>query len=274
MTTANDIPAALLEEARPISFTDALAPKARSGKKTETRRVITQLPFLQYFDEEGELNVNPFRWGLDCPPYQYDGRGPSCLREEGEWYANEQTAVSDFSAHHIPARYGEKGDLLWVQEGYQIKHHYEDGGVTYALGEYSADGEGFHVPLTEREAALLDDREDPYRKCPGRFMYKSLARTLLRVENWWPERVQSITEESIIAEGITPTKTAPGAAPEGAGAIVWSAEEYPTPNCFDNPQAAFRYLWDEINASRGYPWDANPFVRAIKFSPIEDPEAV
>ncbi len=34
-------------------------------------------------------------------------------------------------------------------------------------------------------------------------------------------------------------------------------------------QSSFSYLWDSINAKRGYPWENNPLVWAMEFELIE-----
>ena len=35
------------------------------------------------------------------------------------------------------------------------------------------------------------------------------------------------------------------------------------------PTAAFRVLWDSINAKRGFGWDVNPWVWVIEFKKVE-----
>jgi hypothetical protein len=68
------------------------------------------------------------------------------------------------------------------------------------------------------------------------------------------ERVQDITDEEAILEGIFET-------PRDPGFDCWSThgmrEYYPT------PRDAFRALWDSINAGRGFSWASNPWVWAL-----------
>jgi len=88
----------------------------------------------------------------------------------------------------------------------------------------------------------------PGRFLPG-FLRDRMPRETLKIVR--AERVQDITDEEAILEGIFET-------PRDPGFDCWSThgmrEYYPT------PRAAFRALWDSINAGRGYSWDSNPWV--------------
>ena len=64
------------------------------------------------------------------------------------------------------------------------------------------------------------------------------------------ERVQEITEEDAMAEG------------------VWGKDE-PYQGVGDLPSDRFRDLWDSINAKRGYGWDIKPWVWVISFRRIK-----
>lgn len=61
------------------------------------------------------------------------------------------------------------------------------------------------------------------------------------------ERVQAITREDIVAEGWDP---------------AWRKDDF---NDLARPVLWYSYMWDRINAKRGYRWDTNPFVWALTF---------
>lgn len=69
-----------------------------------------------------------------------------------------------------------------------------------------------------------------------------MSRITLEITDVWVERVQDITHQDAILEGIP---NLPGA------------------------QAEYRRLWDSINAKRGYGWDVNPWVWVLEFRRTE-----
>lgn len=71
-----------------------------------------------------------------------------------------------------------------------------------------------------------------------RFQRRADADAWLKVVAVRVERVQDITEADAMAEGVADV-------------------------------AAFRLLWNEINAKRGYPWDSNPWCWVISFRRID-----
>jgi hypothetical protein len=88
----------------------------------------------------------------------------------------------------------------------------------------------------------------PGRFLPG-FLRDRMPRETLRIVR--AERVQDITNEEAILEGIFET-------PREPGFDCWSThgmrEYYPT------PREAFKALWESINKDRGYGFGLNPWV--------------
>lgn len=68
-------------------------------------------------------------------------------------------------------------------------------------------------------------------------------------------------EEGIAADPLAPVWVAPGTR-QGFGARPDDPKWGPT------PEFAFRLLWDSLNAARGYSWASNPWVAAYTFRPI------
>ena len=71
------------------------------------------------------------------------------------------------------------------------------------------------------------------------------SRLTLEVVDVRVERVQDITPDDALAEGVSETEWFAG---DEASAV-----------------GAFRTLWDSINAARGYGWYANPWTWCISF---------
>ncbi len=101
---------------------------------------------------------------------------------------------------------------------------------------------------------------------PSIFMPKEACRIKLRVTNVRVERLQDITEEDAIAEGINWLDEA---CYSNNG---WTPTFY-DPDSGGSPvfRDGFTALWDSINAKRGYGWDTNPWVWVIEFERVEKP---
>jgi len=147
------------------------------------------------------------------------------------------------------------GDLLWLKESYCHGIEWDDckpSEVDPLCGGndiwYFADGER--------------PTEGWGKKRSSRFMPKWVARTWLEVVSVRPERVQDITDEDAIKEGIR-TVQLPNKV------TLYHISTWPDPMAADTPRGAFRNLWDSINAKRGYPWESNPFVWRIEFKELK-----
>jgi hypothetical protein len=149
--------------------------------------------------------------------------------------------------------YGKPSDLLWVREtfgpGLGDNHTPALGYVAYrADGEYPARLKDTHV----------------WR--PSIFMPRWASRITLCITEVRVERLQDISEEDAIAEGIT--------GPHDVGYPAFRVPGDSKPR-YSSAKSAFTDLWDSINADRGYGWDVNPWVWAISFervspNPISD----
>jgi hypothetical protein len=82
----------------------------------------------------------------------------------------------------------------------------------------------------------------------GLFMPAGYARTFVRMIRIHAERVKEINEADAQAEGVfTPlSEIRPG----------------------HDARTAFYFLWDKINAHRGYSWNANPWAWVLTFERI------
>jgi len=137
--------------------------------------------------------------------------------------------------------YGAIGDRLWVRETFRCVPVGEYG---ISSVEYKADGKIVEIENTREAADLWFEAYRPEEKWrPSIFLPRWASRIALEIVNVSVERVQDISEKDAIAEGIKPEIT--------------------------NKVLAFNYLWDGINASRGFGWDVNPWVWVVEFKVVK-----
>jgi len=147
-------------------------------------------------------------------------------------------------ARQLRCPYGVPGDRLWVRETHLI-----------------VGGKDSPNPRVVYRATDNGEWVSPVWS-PSIFLPKRFARLWLEVTAVRVERVQEISEADAIAEGVYVHATPGGkdyytALPGRSRDGKWSASE------------AFGELWDNINAKRGYGWDANPWVWVLEFKRVE-----
>jgi hypothetical protein len=128
--------------------------------------------------------------------------------------------------------YGNVGDLLWVRE-------------TWARRS------GLRIDMILRPffAADGDNLPPGYRWTPSIHMPRWASRITLRITDVRVQRLNSITNADIVAEGVPPI------GPEHDPRVL---------------RDDFRQLWDSINGGRdGCDWASNPWVWAISFERIK-----
>jgi hypothetical protein len=133
--------------------------------------------------------------------------------------------------------YGQPGDRLWVRETWQ---HNPFGGIVYRAGSgiVNCDGRGWK---------------------PSIFMPRWASRITLEITAVRIERVQDITEEDAKKEGSRGYVGGEGPVPESVLAVepgYWHTRFF---------RDGFQFVWDSLNAKRGYGWDLNPFVWVLSF---------
>lgn len=131
------------------------------------------------------------------------------------------------------------GYILWVRETWmpETEQGIHTGGYIYrATDNPVPDG----------------DRKLKWR--PSIFMPREAARIFLRVTEVRAERIQDITEEDAIREGVM------GWIDKIIGGMTGKTR--------------FQRLWDKLNAARGYGWDKNPWVWVYTFERITPEEAI
>lgn len=239
-----------------------LRAKSRIGEKTNTRRLNGLAKF----------NKNPGEWIYS---------GPNC---DGDHLFVEKQGVGCSGCitgyTHIAKPQCQVGDHLYLQEPYQILNCLQ---AKHKLhGRYIDTDETFWVEVSEHEWDLWMKRKKPYRKTSSRFMYMGLARTWFEVTDVRVERLQDISGEDVLAEGLDlpePPINATDTLPFPDGFEKWDKEKKDTwftdaartmvfaqyadiENCFK----IFENLWDSTNKIK---WADNPWVFVYTYKKIE-----
>lgn len=131
--------------------------------------------------------------------------------------------------------FGCVGDVLWVREKHWIN-------CNERLVVYAADCES-KMPAHMKRS----------RWRPSIHMPRWASRIKLEVISTGIERVQFITQDDAIAEGMEPDGKMLD--PYYFGPIIKSRR-----SLWESPRLAFTHTWDSIYSKRGLGWDANPFV--------------
>lgn len=149
------------------------------------------------------------------------------------------------SGHTVFARcpYGQVGDVLWVRETWQhtkclnINPEDENYGYVYKASENGMD---------------FANNIEGWTWKPSIFMPREACRIRLEITNIRVERLQDISEEDAISEGVII---------EPDGLECWNYIK----NKFDGscPEESYQSLWKKINGKNS--WDLNPWVWVIKF---------
>ncbi|GAB0077155.1 hypothetical protein I4I80_04050 [Pseudomonas syringae pv. tomato] len=211
---------------RPILFSAPMVRAILCGQKTVTRRAIKPQP---------TWNGKWFQWAGHAPDSKHGAVGGNNI---------EAARLMNFSSP-----YGKPGDRLWLRETWYCDHFQvlrgpylkpEDLDVVEAREDgtlvYAADG------LAPYE------QEQPTWK-PSIHMPRWACRILLEITDVRVERLQDISKEQAIAEG------------------VMSCERDIDPDGNDySPIELFGGLWSSINGAES--WNANPWVWVVEFKRV------
>jgi hypothetical protein len=157
-----------------------------------------------------------------------------------------ETSPGDFPMwkHYTTCPY-KPGDHLLVREAWGIGS--SGGYLVDPCLNYRADRSGRAVDPKFLSSELVAGRyihRDGWRS--ARFMYKWAMRIRLEVREVYVERLQAIRAQSLVREGLARRK------PQSASATR---------------QLYTRWIdgWNGLNAKRGFGWDGNPWVYAVRF---------
>jgi hypothetical protein len=161
--------------------------------------------------------------------YNYDPPQKTFLRKDGK----PTTIV-------VKSPYGQIGDVIWVRETW-CKNEREEGKFHYAASVCSP---------------KWDKPNSGWK--PSIHMPKEACRLFLEVTDIRPERLQDITEEDAIDEGIECDSM--------GDCKDYLSDDYPF---LYEPKRSFKSLWKLINGEDS--WKSNPWVWRIQFKQIPKP---
>lgn len=225
---------------RGILFQAPLVRAILAGKKSQTRRLIKPQPFR--CDERVEHYAE----------FNADVRYPTGWRAKDLFVADESpVSFAEQLAEHCP--YGPAGRRLWVRETWRRSANAE---AADAAGMSWATIVG---PSTEY-AADLEKPGVGWR--PSIFMPRHKSRITLEVTEVRVQRLQDITEEDAIAEGVEPL-----ARIHASQAVA--GENRGRTQVTHPYTLALAVLCDTINGDRAS-WASNPWVWCISFRRLEN----
>lgn len=237
---------------RPILFSGDMVRALLDGRKTQTRRIV-KLPHNNPLGQWEPTSIGGPNGGRTAA-------GDTVPLQGAIWH----TRTGD----SLMCPYGQPGDRLYVRETWAAYWGPPALGarvVTDAAVRQS-DGSIAHAsaaePLSVRYAADMDGEAPFGRKWkPSIHMPRWASRITLEVTGVRVERLQDISENDAVAEGIRQHGEKCGWVNEcqlSDGKRHFDSSAY----------GMYRQLWDDLNAARGYGWDANPWVWMIEFRRI------
>jgi len=251
-----------MKEERPILFNTPMVQAILEGRpsdrasragKTQTRRVIKPQPpedahefhFLDNRPEWIKRKINN-SWSYFGDP------------EHGSFPCND--------SDKLKCPYGQPGDLLWVRETF-CKTTEEYLHVKTKLPfVYKADVKDFKI--VKQEMSNMG-----WKWKPSIHMPKAAARIWLKVKDVRVERLQEISEEDILAEGVRiPVNRETGNVEVRLGVDNSALSFLPEKSIntkYTQSQLLFAHwaeLWCKVNGRQS--WDANPWVWVVEFEVV------
>lgn len=280
---------------KPILFNTEMVRAILDGRKTMTRRLIKPQPVCYgpnkaFAAHDGDFFLSAEKKHLRC---RVCGHDPEYSREGSN-------IVHHWKPPYLP------GDILYVRETWTELFYVDPEGYTHfdqSMYYYAADGTP-DITLVDGDGFEMDDQRIKWK--PSIHMPKELARIFLRVKSIRVERLQAITDEDAIREGIVRmfdhlsdaeyaewgNKTAKGKAKTdwGWNNYLWhgdfgscgtgnrKSDAWPYQSSgYDAPRDSFSSLWNltvDLKDWDTYGWEANPWVWVISFERCEKPEEV
>lgn len=226
---------------RPILFSAPMIRALVDGSKTQTRRVLKNMPPAPDHDNL----VHPPKH--DAPYFDaYCGgkrtaANPRGMSDDWCWWTRDDRAGQGCKVPFVP------GDRLWVKETWRAHKSWDDQKPTEIL----ACSRVWHE-------ADRDNCDQHGKIRVAIFMPRWASRITLLVTDVRVERLQDCSEADAIAEGVEPLRADPP---------LWRNYSHAS-NLRGTSSAAtsYRTLWNSINGPGA--WEANPWVVAVTFEVV------
>ena len=219
------------------------------GRKSQTRR-LSGLEWVNKYPGNlmGECGLGKLGYrGLETSDYYLK---PSCKKEFAKdpglfhWFLGEQTEPREINPIPVKCPYGQPSNHLYVKETFC------DLGAGDNRIIYKATFDDLTAEMMKQSGHGL-----PIWK-PSIFMPRWASRITLEIVNIRVERVQDISEEDCKSEGIKDLIVGVTFSDKKINLSQELGLSY---------RDRYKYLWNSINAKRGYGWDVNPYVWVIEF---------
>jgi hypothetical protein len=251
---------------RPILFSAPMVHAILEGRKTQTRRMVKGQEFWGEFSRSARP-IDSGMWRVEgCEPINEDLQG------------NKVTFVD------VRCPYGQPGDRLWVRETWQYYDWTEDGmpwirycadGKTIIRSanvpdEWSEKISGIWESLSDPANYDIDQRAADRRWRPSIHMPRWASRITLEITGVRVERLNDISEQDAIAEGLKAI-TKDGSLvkygiPDRDGLPGADDDGWPWKKWCTDPRGAFFGLWESINGAGS--WRQNPLVWVVEFKRV------
>jgi hypothetical protein len=273
-------------KSRPILFSTPMVQAILEGRKTQTRRIVKPQPPLENIDED--------------PCFDYD-RGvekgsmenPVLYAEWAQWQDEfVNTTTNPIESHCVYSPYGKHGDVLWVKENFYAWGKWVKNGISktgkqkYKFIDLTLYERRKYLYSDCKPSEILRDKEGKEKQLIGwysrnsLFMPKEAARIWLKNTDLRVERLNKISNEDAIAEGIdfeVFNQEDNTFVYENylRGKNFYSFSEYQWnfgKEIHSAPVASYCSLWESIQGDGS--WNNNPWVWVIEFERIEKPSEV
>lgn len=197
----------------------------------------------------GSVISRPILFSTEMVQAILDGRKTQTRRivkEPFQTWMQTTTNPEWWNGIETQCKHGQIGDILWVRETWQYVEfgcEPEECGYVYKASENGRDWQ---------------DNDKEWKWKPSIFMPREACRIELRITNIKVERLQSISEEDAICEGVKKINNG-----------IYECYTPDTDPPFLNAKESFETLWKSINGELS--WNENPFVWAITFERTEMP---
>lgn len=216
-----------------VIFSTPMVQADLEGRKTMTRRIIKPQP--ECINNEKFIPVQTFLDNLEK------------LMKKGLKHIVDGTGGHVFPECH----YGKSGDLIYVRETWCLTQPFEP--ETYYFGYKCGIQPHSNLPASSKYDYSIADKWKPSIHMP-----KTAARIWKKIISVRPERLQDITQEDAIAEGVIKG--------EGLDSRIWYYDYEAHLYNINNPISSFKSLWRSIHGPDS--WEANPWVWRIEYEII------
>ena len=223
---------------RPILFSALMVRAILDVRKTQTRRVMKFQP------PSSDYQLSRLMDTTDRTLRKHIGKL--------HWVKMDGLNIVDETPDYFLCPYGEIGDRLWIKETY-CKHG--------ALISYKADDDWIAEYRKSSDFNVIDNPKWE----PSIYMPRIASRITLEITDIRVERLQDISEDDAIKEGISKVPFRPDDGfPLCDGFMV--GKDDGVSGLLASPITAYKKLWESINGKGS--WDLNPWVWVIQFKRI------